>query len=230
MSLRAAVYSAGADAVAYGPSAAWWHRLLERPPHQHWITIPKQRRLSRSTQIRLRHRDVHPADVGTVRNLRTTSLPLTEAAVELRAGSAMMDRALQRRTNLRMLEAAHTRNSTRAGAARAGRLLLAAADGGASEAERRFQHLLRERGVTGWTEHFWSCGFEIDVAFVRERIAVEIDGWAWHRDADRFARDAERQNILVNAGWRVLRFTWHHVVFEPEVVIGAVIDALAPSW
>ncbi|MBJ8343697.1 type IV toxin-antitoxin system AbiEi family antitoxin domain-containing protein [Antrihabitans sp. YC2-6] len=228
VSLRAAVYAAGEGAVAYGPSAAWWQKLIDRPPHKHWITIPTHRRLRRSSNVRLRHRDLHSIDTKTVRSMPVTILPLTvlEAAVELRSGSVMMDRALQKRTSLRMLEVVHERNSTRSGAAKAAALLAAAGEGGASEAERRFQEILRRAGVTGWEAHYKTRGFEIDVAFPEQRLAIEVDGWAWHRDADRFAHDLERQNTLVNAGWRVLRFTWHHVTYEPDVVLAEVMSAL----
>ncbi len=87
--------------------------------------------------------------------------------------------------------------------------------------------LLRQAGLTGWRPHVRSCGYEIDVAFVSERVAIEVDGWAWHRDVDRFNRDAQRQNALMNAGWHVLRFTWHHLRNDPEGVIAQVRQALA---
>ncbi|WP_420910907.1 DUF559 domain-containing protein [Rhodococcus sp. OK519] len=51
------------------------------------------------------------------------------------------------------------------------------------------------------------------------------DGWAWHRDVERFNRDTERQNV--NAGWHVLRFTWHHLRNDPESVLTQIRQALA---
>lgn len=86
-----------------------------------------------------------------------------------------------------------------------------------SEAERILHRLLRTAGLIGWRAHARSCGYEIDVVFDAERVAIEIDGWAWHRDAQRHRRDAERQNVLVNAGWHVLRFTWHTLTQDPKV-------------
>lgn len=41
--LRAAVYGAGSGASAYGPSAAWWHGLIDRPLREHWVTVPEVR-------------------------------------------------------------------------------------------------------------------------------------------------------------------------------------------
>lgn len=50
--------------------------------------------------------------------------------------------------------------------------------------------------------------FRIDIAFLKERLAVEIDGWQYHaKYLKDFKRDRRRQNLLVAHGWRVLRFT-----------------------
>ncbi|SEM12677.1 type IV toxin-antitoxin system AbiEi family antitoxin domain-containing protein [Rhodococcus maanshanensis] len=226
--LRASVFAAGPDAVASGTSAAWWLGLTDRPPADDLVTIPRARAVKNRDRIRIRRRDLHWSDIGTVRGLRITELPLTvlEAAVELRDGSALMDRALQRHTTLAILEAVHERNSGRFGTAAATRLLRSAGEGGASEAERMLLRLLRGSELTGWSTHVTSCGYEIDVAFVRSRVAIEVDGWAWHRDVARFNNDARRQNILVNAGWHVLRFTWHQLRHDPDSVLQQIVSAL----
>ncbi|MDV2477657.1 DUF559 domain-containing protein [Rhodococcus zopfii] len=226
--LRAAVYGAGSEAVAWGPSAAWWHGILEHPPARHYVTVPKHRTRPRDRDIRLRRRDLHWKDVVLVRGLYVTALPLTvlEAAVEIPDGSVLMDRALQRHTSLEILRQVHRRNSRRHGARSAALLLCSAGEGGHSEAERTLHRLLRDAGLAGWRAHVWSCGFEIDVAFETQRLAIEVDGWAWHRDAHRHRRDTERQNVLVNAGWHVLRFTWHSLTRDPDGVVRQIRAAL----
>ncbi|TQF74170.1 DUF559 domain-containing protein [Rhodococcus spelaei] len=229
--LRAGVYAAGERAVADGPSAAWWHGLIDRPPTRCHVTIPARRSVTRRAGVRIRRRDLEWTDVGTLRSLRCTDLPLTvlEAAVSLPRGSVLMDRALQRHTTLPVLLSVHERNLGRHGSAAAARLLQAAGEGGASEAERMLHRLLRGAGVAGWTPHLTSCGYEIDVAFVRERVAIEVDGWAWHRDVERFNHDLERQNVLVNTGWHVLRFSWHQLRYDPDTVLGQIVAALGRS-
>lgn len=226
--LRAAVYGSGAGALAWGPSAAWWHGLIERAPSQRWVTIPCARRVRSAPGIMVRRRDLDWPDAATNRGLRVTDVPLTvlEAAVLVPNGSVLMDRALQRDTTLPILQSVHERHAGRVGAVAAANLLRAATEGGASEAERMLQRLLRRAQINGWTPHVRSCGFEIDVAFPSQRIAIEVDGWAWHKDAERFKRDLERQNILVNAGWTVLRFTWHNLANEPDAVLDAIVVAL----
>lgn len=47
----------------------------------------------------------------------------------------------------------------------------------------------------------------VDLAFPELRIAIEYDGREVHERQDVFARDRQRQNDLVQAGWTVLRFT-----------------------
>jgi very-short-patch-repair endonuclease len=50
--------------------------------------------------------------------------------------------------------------------------------------------------------------FYIDIAFKRQKLAIEIDGRPHESDEDLFESDRWRQNALVADGWRVLRFTW----------------------
>jgi very-short-patch-repair endonuclease len=50
-------------------------------------------------------------------------------------------------------------------------------------------------------------GFRVDLAYPDARVLLEYDGYLEHIDPVRFARDRERQNLLVLDGWHVLRFT-----------------------
>jgi very-short-patch-repair endonuclease len=62
----------------------------------------------------------------------------------------------------------------------------------------------------------------LDFAFVAQRVAIEIDGRAWHTASDRFQNDRSRQNRLVLLGWTVLRFTWADLIGRPDEVIRQV--------
>ena len=59
--------------------------------------------------------------------------------------------------------------------------------------------------------------------------AVEIDGWAHHTNVDVFRGDRHRQNLLVNHGWRVLRFTYHDLVDRPDQVLTEIRAVLQTS-
>lgn len=62
---------------------------------------------------------------------------------------------------------------------------------------------------------------------VEGRVVVEIDGFAYHRDARQFALDRRRDASLVCMGYRVLRFTWLDVVRRPDYVVATVLAVLA---
>lgn len=163
-----------------------------------------------------------------VNGLWLTDKPLTalETAVAVPEGSTFLDRALQRHVSFPRLYHAYCRNLGARGSARAGDLLVAAADRADSAAERRAIALLRAAGIPGWVLGHPFERWRIDIAFVRERVAVEIDGWAWHMDVDRFRSDRHKGNALVRARWDLLRFTWHDLTNRPDYVIGEIRVAL----
>jgi very-short-patch-repair endonuclease len=50
-------------------------------------------------------------------------------------------------------------------------------------------------------------GFEVDCVWPSHRLAVELDGGAAHQTPHAFEADRVRDEILVAAGWRVIRVT-----------------------
>ena len=111
--------------------------------------------------------------------------------------------------------------------AAARRLLVAALDRADSALERTLIGLLREAGLTGFVRGFpVGGGREVDIAFPAQRVAIELDGWAWHVDPARFAADRAKGNDLVAAGWTLLRFTWQDVTRRPGRTIARIRHAL----
>lgn len=102
-----------------------------------------------------------------------------------------------------------------------------AEDGTRSAAERLFARLLRDAGITGWKANQRVAGYEVDVVFHDARIVVEIDGFAFHGDAETFVRDRNKQNTLALAGYVVLRFTWRDLTDCPGRVIAEVKRAIS---
>lgn len=249
--LRAASLWAGPEAVVHGASAAWWHGMLGQLPEAVTLTVPpRYRRRSPPPGILVRRRTVPGADLAVRLDVPVVSSPLAalEAAVELEepvgfgaaveleaavglgaGGAVFLDRALQRYVRFPALYRAYTRNLGAGGSKTAAKLLVAAADRAGSGAERLLVRLLRSARVRGWTLGYPVGPYLIDVAFPAARVAVEVDGWAWHVDAERFRSDRRRQNALVAAGWTVLRFTWHDLVHRPDEVIGEIVTLLRAS-
>lgn len=132
--------------------------------------------------------------------------------------------------SLPFLTQAHARLTRLAGAKQLREVIEELSEGARSEAESRAISLLRDAGISGWiANHRVRVGsrwYVVDLAFPAQRLAVEIDGRAFHSDAGAFQRDRHRQNDLVAAGWTVLRFTWSDLVDRPEYVLRAILAAL----
>lgn len=78
----------------------------------------------------------------------------------------------------------------------------------------------------GWTANYRLLGYVVDVAFPRCKVAIEVDGLAFHSDAEAFQKDRTRQNAITLVGWHVLRFTWLDIVEYPERVIAEIRRAI----
>ena len=62
----------------------------------------------------------------------------------------------------------------------------------------------------------------IDLAYPERLVAIELDGAATHCSPAALQYDNARQNDLVDAGWKVLRFTWADVTRHPKHVAARV--------
>jgi very-short-patch-repair endonuclease len=69
--------------------------------------------------------------------------------------------------------------------------------------------------------------YRADLGYRDKRLLLEADGRNFHSKWADVAADMTRQNALVAAGWRVLRFTWKQVIFQPHLVVRAIRAALA---
>ncbi|MGZ5378773.1 MAG: DUF559 domain-containing protein [Mycobacterium sp.] len=225
--IRASVWAHGEHAVAHGLTAAWWHGLIREAPYEVDVTVPRSKSGRASGLATVRRRDLATVDVALRRNLRITAIPLTVLeAVAVDRSRAIMDSALQRGIRLEQLQSAQARNARRHGAGVAGRYLREASDGAHSEAERLLVRLLRTAKISGWKANYPVCGYVVDVAFPKQKMAIEVDGWAFHSDQKTFQRDRNRQNAIALSGWQVLRFTWLDLTEHPQRVIAEIARAL----
>lgn len=226
--VRSAVWSYGPAATASGLAAAWWHGVTRYPPECVEVTVPKVSNHRKRDGIRVRRRDLLSNDIVERNGLRVTALPLSviEAATRRRGGATLMDGALQRHVDLKQLWDAHLRNKGRHGSPAARILLRSAADGAHSEAERLLLKLLRRNKITGWKANYPVAGYKIDVVFRAAKLAIEVDGWAFHSNAADFENDRNRQNIISLHGYQVLRFTWLDLTEYSDRVLTEIRNAL----
>ena len=103
----------------------------------------------------------------------------------------------------------------------------------ASELERLGRRLFAEDGLPTpeFEVHLGDGDLigRVDCYWRSALLVVELDGGRFHdglssRDADR-----RRDNRLMAAGWRVLRFTWDDLVNRPVVTIRTIRAALTRS-
>jgi len=227
--IRAAVWSYGHGAVGSGLTAAWWHGLTNFAPKVVELTIPRNSNGRKHPGCLPRRRDLDRSDTVEIKGIRVTNLPLTvvEAATRKGGGAKLLDAALQTRVELRALWQAHLRHKGSHGSPRARRLLRAADHGARSEAERLLHTLLREAAITGWKPNYRVGRYRVDIGFPRQKVAIEVDGFAFHSGAEAFQVDRVRQNDIVLMQWQVLRFTWLDLVEYPERVQALIRSAIS---
>lgn len=172
---------------------------------------------------------------------RLDGIPITTPARTLLdlaayANEGALERALARadragvvdRESIQRLLARHPR---RPGSRRLAALLA----GGArpaltrSEAEARFLALIRKARLREPEANVVVSGYEVDLLWRAERLAVEIDGYAFHSSRAAFEADRRRDAVLAASGFRVVRVTWAQLSKEPEALLARIAQALVTT-
>ena len=65
-----------------------------------------------------------------------------------------------------------------------------------------------------------------DFVDVSLRIVLEADSFEWHGGRAQLSADARRYDLLVVNGWLVLRFSYEHVMGQPEFVHRVLVAAV----
>lgn len=74
-----------------------------------------------------------------------------------------------------------------------------------SSAEIKLRDALRRQGLNNFVPQFQVLDrYLIDIAFPRERVAIECDGSYWHNLTERIKRDEIRDKRLQEKGWTIL--------------------------
>jgi very-short-patch-repair endonuclease len=60
------------------------------------------------------------------------------------------------------------------------------------------------------------AGYEVDALFREERVIVELDGFAYHRDRVSFESDRERDAATLAARFETVRVTWERLTTGAE--------------
>jgi Protein of unknown function (DUF559) len=225
------------EAVFSGPTAAWLHGLDLPPCDPVEATVPEAGGVSGRAGASVHRGALRDDEIVERRGMRVTSplrtvvdlsrrLPLIEAVVAT-------DMALHGRLlDLEQLRAYLHANRGRKGVAAVRRVLDLAEPAAESPMETRLRLLLvlaglprPEAQVPLHDAHGHFLG-RPDLSYRDRRLCIEYDG-ATHRES--LVVDDRRQNALVGAGFRLLRFTAADVLRAPGPLVERVRAALTTS-
>jgi very-short-patch-repair endonuclease len=217
------------DGVLFGAAAArasyWPSVKLDRIE----VAVPRSVRAQHGYTF---SRRIIPADLVIERQgLRLTDPALTAIDLATHERCDSIDIALRTRAaTLAGMRDALARTPNRSGNRVRLTLLIDSRDEPWSAAERRAHRLLRAARITGWQTNLpvivQDQLYYLDIAFRPQRLALEIDGRIHEDDPSLFESDRWRQNALVFAGWRILRFTWAMLDRHPDHFVESVCRAL----
>ena len=221
------------QATFSGLTAAWLHGLEFGPGKPLEVTLPNGIGISGRASLRVRRAVRPPAQVD-VRGFRTTTIEqalfdLTRC-LRLPDTVAAIDQALHRKlTSAGELALAATENAGRPGCAAFKRALELSDAAAESPMESRLRVLLARARLPrpeSQVDLFDSTGGflgRVDLYYRSAKLAVEYDGDV-HRS--QLVKDTRRQNLLLGAGYRLLRFTASDLRDHPATVVGQVRTAL----
>jgi very-short-patch-repair endonuclease len=88
--------------------------------------------------------------------------------------------------------------------------------------EERFLRLCAQAGIPRPQVNVTVEGLTVDFMWPLPRLIAETDGRRYHHHDRAFERDRLRDQRLLAAGWRVVRFTYRQVTREPGSVIAVL--------
>jgi len=162
------------------------------------------------TSRRLQADDRVVKEAIPVTSVARTLVDLAEVLSDVRLARAVHEAEVRRIFDLEAVEAALGRVSGRRGRHRLRRVLAAYRPEDhelESEAERRFRALCRRYGLPNPRPQLIE-GYRVDFYWPQARLAVEVDGAAFHHTRRAFHADRARDRALAALGIQVLRVTW----------------------
>jgi len=217
-------------AVFSGLTAAWLHHIEVLPCDLIEATVPPETALYRRSGIRIRRAALPDADVVVRRGFRATgivrSLADLCAITSLTDGVVVTDAALHsQRVWLSQLSEWADRHAARRGIRNFRRVIALAEPDTESPMESRLRMVLFLGGLPRpkvQVPIYDTKGRFVgrpDLYYEEARLGIEFDGGV-HRDT--LVEDDHRQNLLLNAGIRLLRFTARDVFRNPASVVAQV--------
>ena len=233
--IAAALRSLPNGSVVAGRTAAWIHGTALGVDDEIEVNVPSESGISTRAGVRVRRVELARADVVTVDGLPVTSPSRTIADLartdDLVTAVVACDSFLNRRLmTVKELAKAQARASTGPGSARLRRVVDLAEPKAQSPGETHLRLIIVLAGLPRPIAQFEIRDFwhrflaRPDLAYPGARLALEYDGGI---HSQQLQDDLRRQDRILNAGWRVLRFTKADVFGDPEGVVASVRHALS---
>ncbi|HKG39011.1 MAG TPA: type IV toxin-antitoxin system AbiEi family antitoxin domain-containing protein [Conexibacter sp.] len=234
----AAVLAAGDGAVLSHRDAAALHGMRKAPESRKvTVTTPARARSTPALWVHGRRR-LTAEDIATVRAIRATSPARTLVDLAPMLTAAQLVATLGETDRKGLLDVAAVDRALRRTKGRHGQghqRLLTALDAHEhhgitlllSELEERFLDLVLRADLPRPRLNVPIAGVRVDALWPEQRLVVELDGWAHHKERHAAAWDREKTNRLQIAGYQVLRFMHGDLVRAPTELAGAIRAALA---
>lgn len=239
--MHAAVLACGPGAFLSHRSAANLWNLSHSTPARVDVSSPSRTGRGRAGISVHRDGDPLPQDLTSVDGIPCTSPARTLLDLAAVVRRDTLQRACEQAevlevVDLRALEDVLSRAVGRRGVRRLHSVLAGFRDDPRvvrSELERRFLALCRRYRLPAPSANVWvqlpDDGLQVDFLWAEQRLVAETDGQRFHRTRQAFERDRRRDQRLVAAGYRVVRFTWGQVVDRPIEVTETLRALLAPA-
>lgn len=217
--------------VSHQSAAESWRLETLHPAAQTHVTVPRRARPEPRKGVVVHYVDLGPSEQrdGATSPLRTVldcaaTMPFPDAL-------AIADSALRRG----LLDAEELVSAALRQTGPGSRRMARVATNADARADNPFESALRaivlDTGLTGFEPQFpvrlGEFTARVDLADERRRIVLEGDSFEYHGSRAALERDCRRYNLLVSRGWRVLRFAWEHVMFDPRWVAAVVVETCA---
>lgn len=228
--LRAALKRLPSGAAFSGMTAVWLHGIDVTPSATIEVTVPPDARVSARSGMSLHRCTLAKDDIVRANGIPVIRVERTLADVCRRftvtEAVVLVDSALfRRRTRLSSLQSWIASRSGAHGILALRRAVGFAEPASESPMESRLRMLLvlgglpRPRAQVSIHDRWARFVGRLDLYYEDARLGIEYDG-STHRDS--MAADNRRQNKLLNAGVRLLRFTASDVLGSPDQVVAQV--------
>ena len=217
----AAAAELGAAVVCLRSAAAHHGWALKEQPVRPDLAVRRGRRVSEAWRERARIHWYNVAEDDRTGPVTTPLKTVLDCARQLPFDEALVivDSALR---SGKVTRPELDRAAVRGAGSAAVRRVLRYADGRSANA---FESVLRAHAIEAGLDVVPQAELDLVTGTVHpdlvdhgRRLVLEADSWARHATRSGHRSDCSRYNLLVLAGWRVLRFTWEQVMTQPAYV------------